>query len=223
MVWVICGLCIGVWGLGCVLDGGDGGDGSLFPGSAPVEDDRWMEDVEDRREERDDPRSVNYRGDFELTLEGDVLRTVIDGSTLGEATFKYVSQDLAGTPPHCQITLADRVSDAKGAQGYVIMQLLGQGCDVEPGEYEVFGTWQAAREKGGVVLKAVQVNVETDVVSDYYDYRGGGGTLEIVQVERGQLIQGYLVGEMSLLTFNDDAERPQKLSVEGGFGAVVAP
>lgn len=225
--WAIMGaIFVGAWSIGCVLEGGDG-DGGLFEDlSTPTDDGEWMEDAEDRRRERDDPRSVNFRGDFEVKLLGERVNTSIDGAELGEATFKHVGEDLVGTPPHCQITLADRQPDASGAQGYLIMQIMGADCDVQPGEFTVYGSWQQAREQGeqsGVILKTVQVTVETDAESTYYDYRQAQGVLEITQVERGELIQAYVDAEMTRLMLNDDAEQAANMKVEGGFGAVTAP
>ncbi len=229
ITWTLFVMCLGAWSIGCVLENGDGGGDGLFDdfNQPPVPDDQWMEESEERRRERDDPRSTNYRGDFEVKLQSDRVDTAIDGASLGEATFEHVGEDLAGTPPHCQITLADREPDATGSQGYLILQVLGDDCDLEPGEFEVFGSWQEARRQEsagrGVVLKTVQITVETDAESTYYDYRQGEGTLEITQVDRGDLIQAYLEATMTRLTLNDDPEQDAALSVEGGFGAVNAP
>ena len=224
-----CALIV-AWGLGCIFgDGGEGGDGfDLFPPAPPAGEEEWREDAEERREERDDPRSVNYRGDFEVALTGDRVSAAIDGSRLGEATFKHVSADLTGTPPHCQLTLADREPDERGAQGYVIVQVIGPDCDLEPGEHAVYGAWQEASERGdgqegGVVIKAVQVNVETDALTNYYDYEQPEGTLEIVRVERGDLIQAYLEVVMKGVSVNDGEVESAEMSVSGGFGAVAAP
>lgn len=221
-------LLVGAMGLGCIIgspDGGDDDDGGIFdPFPSPQDDDQWMEDVEERREERDDPTSVNYRGDFGITLTGEVAAT-LDGQGLGEATFELVREDLVGTPPHCQITLADREPDARGAQGYLIVQYIGDaGCDVPLGTHEIFSRWEDAEAAGGgYVIKTVQVDLETDTSVASFDYRGSEGSIEVVRVDRGELIQAAITGRMGRLTRDDGEEGGGALRVEGSFGAVARP
>ena len=223
-VWAWLALCA-AWGLGCVLETGEPGDEW---GEEPTvgERERWREDSEQRQEERDNPRSASYRGSFEVELSGEVA-VVLEGSRLGEATFRFVSEDLVGTPPHCQITLADRTPDERGAQGYVIVQYVGSaGCRVPVGEHALYGTWQEAVERGGgsgFVLKSGQVSIETDARSQWFELGSGSGTLVIDRVESGALIQGELDAVFGRKVEDDGAPEAAQVRVRGVFGAVLAP
>lgn len=221
-------LAVGVYlSLGCVLSSGDGGEGDFDPFGLPSQgDDDWQEEVDERREDRDDPRSADYRGDFEVELRDELLSTTLDGRALGEATFKVVERDLFGTPAHCQLTLADREPDERGAQGYVIVQVFGGGrgsCVLDERVYEVVPTVDEAIRLEGAVVKTVQVSVETDAEMNFFDYRISRGELEVLAREGADLIQAYLDVEMKTLTFNEEEEEAARLVVKGGFGAVAAP
>ena len=227
--WMCGALVVGVYfGLGCVISGGDGdGDDGFDPFGLPSQgSDDWEEDVEDRRQERDDPRSADYRGDFEVELRDEVVVTTLDGTSLGEATFKVVEQDLLGTPQHCQLTLADREPDARGVQGYVIVQVFAENtglCILDERVYDVVPTVEEAIQVQGAVVKTVQVSIETDAEMNFFDYRTSRGELEVLEREGVDLIQAYLDVEMGTLIFNDEDEEVASLQVKGGFGAVAAP
>ena len=213
--------------LGCVISGGGDGGDDFDPFGIPSQGgDDWQEDTEQRREDRDDPRSADYSGDFEVTLSDEVIETTLDGKSLGEATFKVVEKDLLGTPSHCQLTLADREPDARGVQGYVIVQVFGANtgyCVLDERVYTVVPTVDEAIRIEGAVVKTVQVSIETDAEMNFFDYRASRGELEVLKRQGADLIQAYLDVEMETLTFNDEEEEPAKLIVKGGFGAVAAP
>lgn len=216
-------LCIAASGLGCVFTSGDG-DGLFDPYEPDSSDGEWQQDVEDRREQRDNPRSADYRGDFEVELESELFTLSIDGAALGEATFVHVGQDLAGTPPHCQLTLADREPDAAGRQGYIIVQVLGDSCDLDVGVYDVYESVdEAFRNDGKVAVKTVQVNEETDSATHFYTFGAASGELEVLQVDAGSLIQAYLDVKMGEVEVDDKAAVASSMTVLGGFGAVAAP
>jgi hypothetical protein len=205
--------------LGCLLGGPSGGDGDNGDDGILFGDgDEWQDDVDDRRMERDDPESPLYRGTFELQLEGDHEATM-DSTSLGESTYTFVEGDLVGTPPHCLITLADREPDRRGRQGYILLQLFGSDCTPEPGAYELVGEWDGIDASKQAVLKTVQIDVETEIVYNYYTYRSPTGTLDVSNSN------GSIVGELDLrmesVIIDDGDEESANLSLLGSFDAIA--
>ncbi|MEC9396241.1 MAG: hypothetical protein VYE40_06860 [Myxococcota bacterium] len=204
--------------LGCLLGGPGGGTGDDGDDGILFGDDEWQDDVDDRRMERDDPSSPLYRGTFELQLEGDHEATM-DSTELGESTYTFVDGDLVGTPPHCLITLADRQPDRRGRQGYILLQLFGSDCSPEPGAYELVGEWDGIDASRQAVLKTVQIDVETEIIYNYYTYRSPEGTLDVSNNN------GSIVGELDLrmtrVIIDDEEEKGANLSLLGSFDAIA--
>lgn len=207
--------------LGCILPGPGFPEGG---GDFPFDDvsgDDWEEDVEERREERDDPSSVDYRGRFEATLGGE-RRATLDADALGEATYEYIERDLTGAPPHCQITLADREPDAEGRQGYMIFQYLGPSCAPPAGTYELFGDWEEAAGQEAFVLKTVQLDTETDDLVRYERFLGARGVLEITSSSFGR-VEGVFDLMLTRKIIDDGEELAAEVEARGDFEAVERP
>lgn len=204
--------------LGCIGPPSEN-NGGLFDLAPIGGDDAWEDDVKERREARDNPGSPDYRGYFDVTLTGD-HDTTLNSFELGESTFMPVSSDLAGSPPHCLLTLADRTPDAEGRQGYLLLQFLGDDCDVRAGEYAVVSSLDEAREGGAVVLKTVQVDTTTKEIYRFESFVYPTGTLKLESSRN--TIEGTLSVELVGVRV-DDEERAQTatLMVRGAFEAIA--
>lgn len=213
------GALVLVAGLGCIIphDANNGYDGDgLFPDYS-LPDDDWEEDVAERRRERDDPTSAGFRGDFDLRLRG-AESLQFNAKSLGEATHEHIARDLLGTPPHCQITLADREPDGEGRQGYLILQVLGDDCSLAAGTHAVVESVEVA-SAGDVVVKSMQVDRETDESTRYATYTQGKGSVFID--ESGSLLSGLIDIDLSTVEIDDDGASSSELAIDGDFRAVA--
>lgn len=207
-------------GLGCVIPhdtNNDDGDAGFFPDYSRPADDDWEEDVAERRRERDDPTSPEFRGDFDLRLRG-VESLQFNAKSLGEATHEFIDRDLLGTPPHCQITLADREPDLDGQQGYLILQVFGESCSLAAGVHPVVESVEDAGI-GDVVVKSMQVDRETDEITRYATYSSGQGSVFIDQ--SGSLLSGLIDIDLSTVEVDDNAVSASELAIDGDFRAVA--
>lgn len=207
---------VGLAGLGCLVPG-EGGGLDLDLGGAG--DDEWEEDVEERRRQRDDPSDPEFRGRFDVQLGG-ARQMTLDASSLGEATFEHVEQDLIGSPPHCLITLADREPDAQGRQGYMLLQRQGPSCDLEPGELEVVGDWeQAPAGSRAIVFKTLRLDIENEQMLQSESYGQPGGVVTITEAN-GRSISGVFDVMMGEHSVEGGEPEPTELEVMGDFQIV---
>ena len=143
----------------------------------------------------------------------------MDSTELGESTFTFVEGDLIGTPPHCLITLADREPDRQGRQGYILLQLFGNDCSPSEGSYELVGEWDGIDAEKQAVLKTVQIDVETEILYNYYTYKSPTGTLDVSN--NNDSIVGEIDLRMSRVVIDDEEEVSAELSLRGSFDAIA--
>ncbi len=222
--------------LGCLITSTSGDDeGDLFGFGPPSanntspagfntddEDEEWREESEERRMERDDPTSTEFRGSFSLNLTGE-RTTTLDATELGEATYQFVEEDLFGTPAHCQFTLADRAPDARGQQGYMILQYFSvNNCLINTGTYDIASSWEEIPDgEDGLVVKTLQLNIESDTAVSYRTYTDPLGSVTLQK--SGPRIAGSVDLDFGQRAVDDGAPEDITLRVIGDFEAVTKP
>ena len=197
------GLLVAASSLGCLLSERD----QLL--QEPFDEPRDGEGI-------DDPWDPDFRGFFDLTLEGDE-RTTLTSRDVGEATYTYVAEDPLGDPPHCLVTLADRTPDDSGLQGYVLLQYFGSGCPGE-GTYSLLPREEARERDGALTLKTIAIDVDADGAARSTSYREASGEVTIEEGEAGRL--GGTIDARARARRGDPEDGPADLSLTGDFALV---
>ena len=202
-------LAVGLASLGCVV---------VDDEERPERDPFVIPPSEEPRdgEGLDSPTDPDFRGYFAFMLSGDES-TELNSTELGESTSIYIDEDPLGDPPHCLFTFADRTPDAQGLQGYVLLQFFGAGCPAG-GSFDLQTLDRARGSQGGIALKKIAVDVQSETTLRETSYRDATGTVTFEEVEAGRL-RGRLEATATRRQ-GDPEDGPARVTVSGDFVAV---
>ena len=206
---------------------GDGtyDDDNNDPDGPPVTPDPRDDPKYDPQEhaQRDDPRSPEYRGRFEVNIDLKAEELRLNGLRLGEATYTHFEYDGLSFSPHCLISMVDMRPDEQGRTGYLVLKFPGMDCALLPGDYVATDEAQSAEDQPGVVLiKAIHVEQEDDQGFRSKTFQDTSNVVTI-DFSGDETIKGDLdIVTKSFLT-EDDQSVSVDGSVRGRFEAVYLP
>lgn len=204
-------------GDGSFKDNNDGGE-EVTPD--PRDDPKY--DPEEHAQ-RDDPRSDQYRGRFEINIDLKAEEIRLNGLRLGEATYTHFEYDGLSFSPHCLVSMVDMRPDTEGRTGYVVLKFPGIDCNLLPGEYEVLDEAEGVEERpDAVLIKVIHVEQEDD---KGFASKTLQNTSNLVTIEYTE--DQSITGDLNIITKSYLSEEDKSVSVDGvvkgRFEAIFLP
>lgn len=207
------------------VNNGDGqfednnGDGVVDPPD-PRDDPKY--DPEEHAQ-RDDPRSSEYRGRFEVNIDLKAEEIRLNGLRLGEATYTHFDYDGLSFSPHCLVSMVDMRPDSEGRTGYIVLKFPGINCSLLPGDYEVFDEVEGVEERpDAVIVKAIHVEQENGRGFSSKTLQDTSNTVTIEYTD-DRTIKGDLnISAKSFLSEDDERVSIDGI-VKGRFEAIFLP